>query len=320
MFFPLDRRVTAGGPLSLCPGGSVTLTCSTAYRWNNGDPGTRTVITTGGEYWAQLWTSSGCYGVSETVTVALSSIPDNPGSIVGADTVCANRSDVVFSLSPVPHAATCTWSAPEGATITSGQGTSAISMATGASSGSLSVIVTDACGNSATVHHQLTVIPNPPGPVLFVQSGTVTAAPDNYRYRWYAHDGVTVLDSGLTFTPAKQGYYRAEAIGIRGCSTLSDSVYIERPVAAPVPAREAGPRQLGVLAGRSKISIPLPATSRTVSLRLVGLDGRIIFQQQITSIAAGKSVRLPAISATIAFLELESEAKQLLRKRIAVMR
>jgi hypothetical protein len=71
-----------------------------------------------------------------------------PGAISGPATFCAN-SNIVYSITAVSGATTYNWVVPTGASITSGQGTTSITVHHGTHSGKIKVRAGNACGYSA---------------------------------------------------------------------------------------------------------------------------------------------------------------------------
>ena len=106
--------------------------------------------------------SSGCNApVSnfKTVTVSPSSTAV-PGNISGATNICANSTGVIFSIGPVAGATTYTWAVPAGWSITSGQGTTSITVSSGNAGGNISVSSGNLCGNSAPKSLAVTLTAN----------------------------------------------------------------------------------------------------------------------------------------------------------------
>ncbi|MEI6436261.1 MAG: hypothetical protein WCP32_15610, partial [Bacteroidota bacterium] len=94
----------------------------------------------------------GCSSVSSTSQVTINPIaPSTPGAISGNSIQCPNLPDQIYSISAVPSATTYTWSVPAGWTITSGDGTTTITVTTGTAgqNGIISVTAGNACGTSA---------------------------------------------------------------------------------------------------------------------------------------------------------------------------
>lgn len=86
---------------------------------------------------------------AQSYAVAVSpSRPGAPGSITGPSPVCPNATGILYSVAPVANATSYTWSLPAGWSITSGAGTNAITVTTGAAGGNLAVAAVNFCGSS----------------------------------------------------------------------------------------------------------------------------------------------------------------------------
>ena len=68
----------------------------------------------------------------------------NPGTITGSAAVCLNASGIPYSVALVPGATIYNWSVPSGATITTGQGSAAITVNFGTVGGNVCVMATNA--------------------------------------------------------------------------------------------------------------------------------------------------------------------------------
>jgi hypothetical protein len=118
--------------------------------------------------------SFGCFATPTVFPVTVNPLPDAAGGISGTLTVCAGATGVAYSCLPVPNALTYVWTLPAGATIASGFGTNSITVnfAANASSGSITVMGNNLCGDGA---------PSPPFPVTVNQlpaaAGTITGSP-----------------------------------------------------------------------------------------------------------------------------------------------
>jgi hypothetical protein len=77
----------------------------------------------------------------------LRSVPAKPAAVSGPVSVCANQTNVVYSVSPVTGATGYKWIVPAGATIVSGQGTTTITMNFGVAGGIVKARAFNGCGN-----------------------------------------------------------------------------------------------------------------------------------------------------------------------------
>jgi uncharacterized protein YjdB len=104
--------------------------------------------------------NTGCNApVSAFKTVTISpAVPGTPGQITGPQNVCASTASFIYSINPVANATTYTWSVPSGWVITSGIGTTSITVTSGTLSGNVSVTAGNFCGNSAPRNLAVTVI------------------------------------------------------------------------------------------------------------------------------------------------------------------
>ena len=76
------------------------------------------------------------------------SVPVDPGTVTGSDTVCQNHGGYIYSVTAIPNASSYVWSMPTGATISSGQGTASVTVDFGqdAVSGNIGVYGVNDCG------------------------------------------------------------------------------------------------------------------------------------------------------------------------------
>ncbi len=87
-------------------------------------------------------------GTSPFECISVSPQPKVNGTIVGPTTLCALANNIIYSIPLSAGATAYEWTVPTGATILSGQGTNLIKVAFGTHSGIVTVIATNACGNS----------------------------------------------------------------------------------------------------------------------------------------------------------------------------
>lgn len=106
---------------------------------------------------------NGCGTSSATLLpVTLNSAaPATPGAINGPTNVCQSSTGNAFSIAAVTGATSYVWTVPAGVTITSGQGTTYITVDAGSTGGTISVVATSTCGTSGSSTFTLTVDPLP---------------------------------------------------------------------------------------------------------------------------------------------------------------
>ena len=100
----------------------ISQTACGSYVWYG------TTYTSSGDYSEELDAANGCDSVV-VLHLTINPLPSAPGSISGITEVCStigSSTPTMYSIVPVSGAATYTWTVPAGATIASGQNTSAI--------------------------------------------------------------------------------------------------------------------------------------------------------------------------------------------------
>lgn len=103
--------------------------------------------------------ASNACGSSVARTKTVKSIPGYPNSIVGSVNVCAGETQVAYSTAALYGATSYSWTAPTNATITSGQGTSAVMVdyALTSVSSKIKVSAANGCGSTTNRAKQITV-------------------------------------------------------------------------------------------------------------------------------------------------------------------
>jgi len=153
-------------------------------------------------------TSNNQCGSSLTRVISIFSTPSAPGTITGTtNNLCPNGvNNPSYSIAAVAGASSYTWIAPTGTTITSGQGTTLITLNVSGSfvSGNLSVIASNACGSRVARTLALTSIPVAPATITgttnnICQNGinnptyTIAAVVGASSYTWTAPSGTTIV-------------------------------------------------------------------------------------------------------------------------------
>jgi uncharacterized repeat protein (TIGR03803 family) len=109
-------------------------------------------------------------GPLSTIAVTVSPLPVNPASITGSSSVYFGQSDVSYSVTAINNATSYSWNySGTGATITGSGSNIKIGFSATATSGNLTVMGTNACGNgTVSAVYPITVGPKPhfPAPVV----------------------------------------------------------------------------------------------------------------------------------------------------------
>lgn len=172
------------------------------------------------EYWSGLaWQNVVCPCLGP---------PSTPGSITGSTTACESSTGNIYSISAVAGASSYTWTVPTGSLITSGQGTTSITVTFGTTNGIITVTANNSCGISgpATLTINLTAIPAAPATPSGNTSPTISTS-DTYTiapiagatgYKW----SVSTTNGSVT---AGQGTTSATITFSGTSGTMSICVY-----------------------------------------------------------------------------------------------
>lgn len=215
--------VTASGPVSFCPGGSVTLTSSTAdsYLWSGGETTQSIVVNTSGSY-TVIAGNAGCTAVSVPVIVNAAAPPETPTiSPNGNISICTGSSiELTSSL-------TSSYSWSNGATTqfitVSTPGNYSVITGSGLCSATSSVVnITE---TSSPVIPTITA----GGPTSFCPGlNVVLTSSESFAYLW--SDGST----SRSITVSESGNYSVTT-GSGTCSATSSVVIVNANSTPSVP-------------------------------------------------------------------------------------
>jgi hypothetical protein len=236
------------GQDSICSGSTAvvytTETNKADYIWEVSPGG---MITSGGGTYeiAVNWTGSGnqtiridyangfgCRALSPTINnVELAPLPETPGPVAGPMAVCAGTSTVGYVVSPVANASTYEWNVPVGATIVSGAGTNAVTVAfaTYINSGTIKVTGVNTCGSGiSSPGLNVQVNPVPEIPVITRHGDTLISSSDAGN-QWYL-DGLEI--PGATGKEHRAVYLGAYTVVVtqNGCSSVPSNPLLVQPV------------------------------------------------------------------------------------------
>jgi len=230
---------------------------SWTFSWTAPTAGTGTVTF----YGAFARGKPGPVTLSTLVVNEALSAPAAAGPISGPSTACASSSKN-YSVGSIAGATSYVWSVPTGATITSGQGTTAIAVNFGASasSGNVSVFGSNTAGNGAPSNLSVTVN-NPPASAGAItgsatpcqsssQNYTVTNTP-GVSYTWTVPAGWVIASGQGTNTISVTTGSANGSVSVvpeNTCGTGPASALSATP--SPIPAMAAtpsGPAQVDLL-------------------------------------------------------------------------
>ncbi len=205
-----NNTITAGGPTSFCPAGSVILsgTAGLTYHWSTGATSQNITATTAGSYTLTVTNSNSCTAVSTPTTVSVYALPN--------DTITANG-----PLAFCPGGSV-TLSAAAGYTYHWSNGTTTQTISA-TQAGSYTVTVTSA--NSCTAVSAPTVVTinalptatiTANGPTSFCPGGSVNlSGPAGLTYLWSTGATTQVI------TATQAGAYTLTVTNANNCSAVS---------------------------------------------------------------------------------------------------
>lgn len=207
--------ITPSSPTTFCQGDSVTLTASAgaSYLWSTGASSQSITTLSSGTFTVTVTDANGCSAASSATSVTVNPLPTPTISASGPTTFCEGGS------------VTLTASAGNSYLWSNGVTTQSFSTDT---SGTYSVIVTDANGCSASSSNTtVTVNPNPApvitpsGPTTFCSGGSVTLTSSSATGNVWS---TGVVSQSITVT--QPGDYYVTVTDGNGCSTTSDTTTV----------------------------------------------------------------------------------------------
>lgn len=230
------------GTLSFCGGSSTTLTANagySSYTWSNGATSQSILVSSPGTYSVTVTNASGCSGSTLATATAQGSVPATPGMITGNTGGICNSSNNVYSINAVTNAAFYVWTVPNGATITSGQGTTAITVtfSNTFTGGNIIVAASNACGQSPSNTPRTLAVQGAaatPGNITGIVSGLCSQVGKVYSiapvygassYTWTVPTGAT-MTSGQgtnTITVNYSSSFSSGSICVKANSTCGNS-------------------------------------------------------------------------------------------------
>ena len=152
-------------------------------------------------------TVAGCVSAAGTTTVAMNTIPAQPGTITGNTRICAGSAQA-YSIASVSGATSYTWTLPSGWTGTSTTNTINATVGTTSGAGVISITANNVCGSSTarTLADTVLNIPAQPGVISgnasvcsgSAQSYNIAAVPEAVTYTWTVPTGWAATSSNTT--------------------------------------------------------------------------------------------------------------------------
>ena len=185
---------------------------------------------------------NGCgNGTASTLAVAINTVPAAAGTITGSVSVCAGQTLVAYNIPSITGATGYTWTLPSGSVISGSTGNS-ITATIGTTSGNLSVVPSNGCGNGTgnsvfvTVNALPLVISTTPAARCNAGSITLSAAASAGTIDWFTgSSGGLSLSTGTSYSPTVIGTttFYAQATN-NGCASAARTAVIATVNICPV--------------------------------------------------------------------------------------
>jgi len=175
--------------------------------------------------------------------------PVAPGTITGPVNVCQGACGYTYSIAPIPNATSYTWTVPVGATISSGQGTTSISVCYSPTAlyGFVTVAGIGSCGNgpagSLTINVFSAPTPTITGPATTCQGSTGNVYLTQYgfsNYVWTVTGGTITGGQGTYSATVTWNTSGTQAVSVNynnlnGCAAQTPTAYTVtvNPIPAP---------------------------------------------------------------------------------------
>lgn len=236
---PAAPTVTAGGAITFCNGGSVTLTSSYSGSGNVWSPGGATTdnitVSTSGSYTVVYTSVDGCPSPASTPVVV--TVNANPvATITGTPAICTGGSTTLDASTSTAGSGTITgyqWvlngvtnlgTAATQVVNAVGSYTVIVTNSNGCSTTSVATTVTENAVPTAVATTNCSVLS--PGQTATLDASTSTAGSGTITgYQWVLN-GVTNLGTGVTQAATAAGSYTVIVTNSNGCSTTSAPVVI----------------------------------------------------------------------------------------------
>lgn len=225
-----------------------------------------------------VWHSLACPGTC--------SVPGPAGIITGASIVCHGQTNVTYSILPVIDATSYVWNLPTGASISSGAGSSSITVdfSLNAISGFINVYATNACGDGiSSSNFSVTVNPLPDAAGTIIgasdvcqgQSGVSYSVPSIVNadtYLWNLPVGATI-SSGLNTNNISVDFSSSAVSGNITVAGVNDCGQGTLSLDFPVIVNSAGSGSQTFNATGSIVSFTVPSCIYSITINAYGAQG-----------------------------------------------
>ncbi|MCX6246314.1 MAG: T9SS type A sorting domain-containing protein [Bacteroidetes bacterium] len=268
------------------------------------------------------------------LAVTVSGPPLQPAGIKGPAQVCSSA-NVIYSVDPVPEAASYFWTVPADATILSGQNTDSISVGWGANAGDVSIAALNSCGESPSRIRSIALETVPGSPGTITGNDTVCSNHESYpysiavipgatSYKWVTPQGTTITSGSgtnsivISINPSAVsgpvsvqgsntcglGITGSKNITVRICTGISENNMETGISIYPNPAEDL-------------LNIDIRGGEKQIELHLLDVRGQIVYREPMENIPAGHEYKIDVslYSRGIYFIEMIS-SKQVLIKKI----
>ena len=246
---PNKPVITVGGSTTICQGNTVTLSAPTSfgYLWSNGATSQSITVSTAGTFDVRVKNSNGCSSdTSNAITVTVSNIPSNAGTITGTSLVLQGQKAVSFTVPLIANATSYIWTIPTGTKGNSSTNSITIDIDSSAVSNNISVKGTSSCGDGINSTFAITVNPIPysagviTGATSVVQGQTaitytVPIITNATSYIWTLPNGFIGSSSTNSITVDISNSAQSGNITVKGHNSNGDGKIFSLPISVEIP-------------------------------------------------------------------------------------
>jgi len=261
-----------------------------------------------------------------TLEVTVQDQLPQPGTIFGPEVGCSGV-ETTFSIDPVPGAISYEWSVPADAQIITGHDSVGVIVVWGTTSGNISVVAQNICGNSIPKERMLTAVPIP-GPagaidgndtVCLYQTGyiySVSEISDAITYMWSVPSGVIISEgqgtreitvdfgtgsmSGTISVFGKNecgdGNFSEKGVYVSDCSGINTQTLKASVLFYPNPVTE-------------NLVVEVSGKEPGISIELCSVIGKVLFQETYNAPGGNlkKTIDLSAFPGGLYLLRISNE-------------